>query len=58
MTAHWRLEAGVEYAMILALFSDGKTMYTIGLRNHADYLERNRPVFERALSTFRLAAAK
>jgi len=44
--------------MILVVVSDGKKEYNIGLRDQDPYFELNRPVFEKALSTFRLAAAK
>ena len=38
--------------------SDGKTLYIFSLRNHADNFKKNAEVFQKAVSTARLAAAK
>jgi hypothetical protein len=38
--------------------SDGKTLYLFTLRNHADHFKKNAEVFQEAVSTARLAAAK
>jgi hypothetical protein len=56
--ARWRAGKGPEYVMDLVLVSDEKTLYIIGLRNQAEFFEKNRPVFARAVSTFRLASSR
>ena len=38
--------------------SDGKTLYLFSLRNHAEYYDKNADVFQKAVSTAKLSAAK
>ena len=49
------LEGG-EFDFLIYVVSDGKVMYDFTLRNRKDFFEKNRPIFDKAISTLKLAA--
>jgi hypothetical protein len=48
------LEGG-EFDFLIYVVSDGKTMYDFTLRNRKDYFEKNRPLFEQAVTSIKLS---
>ncbi|MCZ6718090.1 MAG: hypothetical protein O6944_02910 [Gammaproteobacteria bacterium] len=45
---------GREFVMLIYTVSHGQTTYDFALRNRKEYFEKNRPVFEKALSTLKI----
>lgn len=53
-----QLANGIAWVTDAHLASDGETLYIFSLRNHADNYEKNVEVFQKAMATARLSAAR
>jgi hypothetical protein len=51
-------QGGSSWVADAYMASDGETLYIFSLRNQADYYDKNAEVFQKAVSTAKLSAAK
>jgi len=56
--AKGKSESGSATVVDAYIAADGQTIYVFSLRNRAENFDRNGPVFQQAISTLKLAAAK